>query len=381
MRILFAVKSCHRDRHRAAVIRETWGRDLHGADLRFFYGRPILKDAQPDEVSLDVPDDYWNLAIKIQAICQYAIQHGYDYVLQIDADTYVQPERALASGFEQYDYTGMHRAIGYLIPIPYIRGFACWFSARAVKCLAEAELPKLPKEWCSDSWVGKVMKANGIEPQPDTRYHATLQPHPGVVEGPRDGNDIIACCEFTPVQMRAIDLEWRTMKAGEKQPRETANLPPTLKPFYHHGDIVIYHGHTPDVVTQFSKQYFQTLFLDPPFTVRDPHSLAFIKDYGLERIHSGKIIILTNPKPGFIFKDGVNTNWRHSYPNLVADENMERPLEEVRWLLQLTDGMILDPFMGNGNTLVAAQQLGRPAVGIDISLSRCEKAVEKLRKS
>jgi DNA modification methylase len=42
------------------------------------------------------------------------------------------------------------------------------------------------------------------------------------------------------------------------------------------------------------------------------------------------------------------------------------------------DDLILDPFMGSGTTLIAAQKLGRKAVGIEIDKHYCDIAIERL---
>jgi site-specific DNA-methyltransferase (adenine-specific) len=49
-------------------------------------------------------------------------------------------------------------------------------------------------------------------------------------------------------------------------------------------------------------------------------------------------------------------------------------------LFTYVGGVVLDPFVGSGTTLIAARLLKRRAVGIDISRGYCEVAKERLIK-
>jgi len=62
----------------------------------------------------------------------------------------------------------------------------------------------------------------------------------------------------------------------------------------------------------------------------------------------------------------------------VAGHPTVKPLSIVKDIASRTDGTILDPFMGSGTTLVAAKQLGRKAIGIEIEEKYCEIAVRRL---
>jgi site-specific DNA-methyltransferase (adenine-specific) len=59
----------------------------------------------------------------------------------------------------------------------------------------------------------------------------------------------------------------------------------------------------------------------------------------------------------------------------------EKPVDLITELIGANVGsVVLDPFMGSGTTLVAAKQLGRKAIGIEIEEKYCEIAVERLKQ-
>lgn len=58
----------------------------------------------------------------------------------------------------------------------------------------------------------------------------------------------------------------------------------------------------------------------------------------------------------------------------------QKPVDLITWCLGFAPAAqtILDPFMGSWTTLVAAKQLGRKAIGIEIEEKYCEIAVKRL---
>nr|WP_216612566.1 DNA methyltransferase [Myxococcus xanthus] len=68
-------------------------------------------------------------------------------------------------------------------------------------------------------------------------------------------------------------------------------------------------------------------------------------------------------------------------PSRVRTHPTEKPVELQRLLIERScpvGGLVLDPFAGSGSTLVAAQQLGRRAVGMELEERYCEAAARRL---
>lgn len=61
----------------------------------------------------------------------------------------------------------------------------------------------------------------------------------------------------------------------------------------------------------------------------------------------------------------------------------EKPIKLIERMILLTtdtNDIIMDPFIGSGTTLVAAERLGRNSIGIEISEEYCEITYERLKK-
>jgi DNA modification methylase len=206
-----------------------------------------------------------------------------------------------------------------------------------------------------------------------------------------------------------------------------------IKPYYDHAGIVIYHGDCRDILPELPK--VDLVLTDPPYGIGadkkrgdtgknkhikqrdyyygewdikiDQTLIDIIIDMGAFCCLWGGNYYRVSPSPSWLVWDKMNgtnryadcelawTNYgiaarlvKHLWHGYLRENNEDRfhptqkPLNIIKWAAELSplNNTILDPFMGSGTTLVAAKQLGRRAIGIEISQEYCDIAIERLRQ-
>lgn len=199
-----------------------------------------------------------------------------------------------------------------------------------------------------------------------------------------------------------------------------------MKPYYEHAGITIYHGDCREVLPGLEADVVLT---DPPYGILSASGSAATRRSGGnlddgriewdvapgpdlcnallsfgEAMIWGGIHLPLPPTLGYLVWDkqidGLNfgecevcwttLRWaprifRHRAVGIDGGKihPTQKPEALMRWCLQrpgVPDGVVLDPFMGSGTTLVAAKSLGRRAVGIEIDRNFCDLAIERLRQ-
>ena len=214
-----------------------------------------------------------------------------------------------------------------------------------------------------------------------------------------------------------------------------------IKPYYEHAGITIYHGDCREILPELpdvdaiitdppygiswdgNAKRFTTGFnvkrtnhgavigdsspFDPTFLLRFKKIVLWGYPYFAATLPIGKILIWDKRFPnGEAFLADAEIAWCKSkykkvgphmggygsyifsktWQGFVRSEPVEHPTQKpvslMEWCIGHADVLhgetILDPFMGSGTTLVAAKNLGRKAIGIEIEEKYCEIAVKRL---
>lgn len=156
MSILIAVVGCEARKAQMDAQRRTWVPDAirAGFDVRFFLARQE-REALPDEVFLDVCDNYQSLPAKVREVSRWAVSEGrYLQMLKTDDDVVIFPTRIIKP---QVHYAGWKQEPESK---NWCSGIAYWLSLYAMRQVACAELTEQTAE---DRWTGEVMKNAGLK--------------------------------------------------------------------------------------------------------------------------------------------------------------------------------------------------------------------------
>lgn len=196
-----------------------------------------------------------------------------------------------------------------------------------------------------------------------------------------------------------------------------------MRPYYDHAGITIYHGDCREVLPAVTVCSRAVMVTDPPYGINfagqptkwqrragqkaEAWDAAPFDDIGLVLRAAPTICIWGGnyyalpPSRGWLVWikpdappsmsslelawTNLDRNSRHIVHSISAAnaERVGHPTQKPRgvmtWCLsQLPTGSVLDPFMGSGTTLVAAKELGRKAIGIEIEERYCEIAARRL---
>ena len=102
---------------------------------------------------------------------------------------------------------------------------------------------------------------------------------------------------------------------------------------------------------------------------------AYAPDYELILYTSESTWKLPGKRYGSVWKCPPESAMAYQHPTQKPEGIMRLCVERFS-----SSGLILDPFMGSGTTLVAAKSLGRKSIGVEISERYAAVAVERLRQ-
>lgn len=210
-----------------------------------------------------------------------------------------------------------------------------------------------------------------------------------------------------------------------------------MEPYYQAGGVTIYHGDGREVIPEL--EGLGLILTDPPYginhptdygrrgrsnmaTARDyppvigdaePFSPAWLLELGLPLVlwganhYADKLpsssgwLVWDKRRPHTLDQSTAELAWtdhikgvrvfRYLWHGAIREGKEElihptqKPAALMEWSLTQRwtpeEGIVADPYMGGGSTLVAAKRLGRQAVGVELSEAYCELAAKRLERT
>ena len=191
------------------------------------------------------------------------------------------------------------------------------------------------------------------------------------IEKTKQAFDLILPCNlvFTCQNPASADLIMRYFKYFKwsdiwHKSQAVGFLNAKIMPLREHEDILIFANGRMTYNPQIQKK--------KPENIRPHGDTAESSNYGKFKEKRERTIGIDETYPRSVFYCENSQNGYH--PN-------EKPEKLFKYLMRThsnANDLILDPFMGSGTTLVAAKELGRRAIGIEIEEKYCEIAARRL---
>jgi site-specific DNA-methyltransferase (adenine-specific) len=133
-------------------------------------------------------------------------------------------------------------------------------------------------------------------------------------------------------------------------------------------------------IVHFYRDAWEVIYKNPVMTLDATSRVTRRK---MRPYHMGKIA-----EAAYVSHDGGPRLMRSVVyePNChgFAENETQKPLGIIRPLIEYScppDGLLFDPFCGSGSAMVAAKEMSRRAIGVDIREEQCEIAANRLRQS
>lgn len=144
-------------------------------DHIFVFGNPPLPnwvaERESDELWVDCDDRKEYMYYKVQALCRYALDNGYQYLFRCCDDTQLYPDRLRDAGLEPFDYAGQMPckfSLGGTFKTWFKGGFdymhggtGIWLSRKAMQMIVSDKLDSIVCDMPEQSDVGFGLTVKG----------------------------------------------------------------------------------------------------------------------------------------------------------------------------------------------------------------------------